>query len=253
MDGKTIWVVGASAGIGAEIARMLAALGHFVIVSARDEHALNQLCLAHPGRLKSLPFDVAAADRFDSVRNQLLDLTDYLDGIIYCAGVCEYENKLDFNYTQYERVMKINFLGLIATLSMGKALLKKSSGRAQLCVLSSLATAVPFPRNEIYGASKAALDYFVAALRCDTTGLPLDITWVRPGFVSTRLTAKNDFSMPFLMDTHAAAAIIVQGFLRRKAKVVFPLRLYTLLLLMSLLQPIWQFILKRFLTRTKAW
>ena len=53
--------------------------------------------------------------------------------------------------------MQVNFLGLIAALNLAKPLLKKATGRAQICVVSSLATAVAFPRNEMYGASKAAL------------------------------------------------------------------------------------------------
>jgi short-subunit dehydrogenase len=253
VDGKTLWLVGASAGIGAHIARELASCGHFVIVSARDEHALNQLCLAFPGRIKSLPFDVADQAKFETVRGQLGDITDYLDGIIYCAGVCEYETQLDFNYARYEHVLKVNFLGLVATLAMAKPLLKKSTARAQLCVLSSLATVLAFPRNELYGASKAALDYFLAALRCDTVHLPLDINWVRPGFVATRLTAKNDFPMPFMVDPAFAARKIVQGFLARKHTVVFPWRLYAVLKLMSWLQPLWFFLLRRYLTRIKTW
>lgn len=253
MDGKTLWVIGASAGIGAEVAAQLASAGHFVIVSARDETALNKLCFAHPARMKSLPFDLTAPESFALVRDQLLSQTDFLDGIIFCAGICEYENKLEFNYADYQKVMQVNFLGLIAVLGMGKTLLKKATGRAQLCVLSSLATVVPFPRSELYGASKAALDYFIGSLRCDTVHVPLDITWVRPGFVSTRLTAKNDFAMPFILDAPEAARKIVAAFLARKRTLVFPRRLYALLLVMSVLQPIWRFISARFLTRTKAW
>jgi short-subunit dehydrogenase len=253
MEGKTLWIIGASAGIGAEVATQLADAGHFVIVSARDESALNQLCFRHPTRIKSLPLDLTVPADFARIQQQLAELTDFLDGVIFCAGICEYETNLSFDYAQYSRVMQVNFLGLIAVLNIAKPLLKKSTGRAQLCVVSSLATVVPFPRNELYGASKAALDYFVAALRCDTMHVPLDITWVRPGFVTTRLTAKNDFAMPFIMDAPAAAARIVRGFLARKRTIIFPRKLYLLLLLMAVVQPVWRKICAQFLTRTKTW
>lgn len=253
MDGKTLWIIGASAGIGAEVAVQLAQAGHFVIVSARDEAALNQLSFRFPARIKCLPFDLAAPQDFERVRQELYSITDFLDGIIFCAGICEYETHLEFNYAQYAKVMQVNFLGLIAALNLAKPLLKKATGRAQICVVSSLATAVAFPRNEMYGASKAALDYFVAALRCDTAHLPLDITWVRPGFVATRLTAKNDFAMPFLMDVPEAATKIVSGFLKRKSSVIFPYRLYALLACMAFFSPLWRLLCAKFLTRTKAW
>jgi len=253
MEGKTLWVIGASAGIGAEVALQLAQAGHFVIVSARDVAALNQLSFRFPARIKCLPFDLAAPDEFERVRQELMAITDFLDGIIFCAGICEYENNLEFNYAQYTKVLQVNFLGLIAALQMAKPLLKKATARAQLCVLSSLATVVAFPRNELYGASKAALDYFVAALRCDTVHLPLDITWVRPGFVATRLTAKNDFVMPFLMDVPTAASVIVRGFLKRKRTIIFPYRLYALLVFMAVFSPLWRSLCAKFLTRTKTW
>ncbi|HMU66579.1 MAG TPA: SDR family NAD(P)-dependent oxidoreductase [Cellvibrionaceae bacterium] len=253
MEGKTLWIIGASAGIGAEVALQLAQAGHFVIVSARDEAALNQLSFRAPTRIKCLPLDLAAPDTFAAVRQELLNITDFLDGIIFCAGVCEYETNLEFNYAQYSKVMQVNFLGLIAVLNMAKPLLKKSTCRAQIGVVSSLATVVAFPRNEMYGASKAALDYFVAALRCDTVHLPVDITWVRPGFVATRLTAKNDFAMPFLMDVPTAAQKIVRGFLNRKRTVIFPYRLYVLLKLMAAFNPLWRSLCAKFLTRTKTW
>ncbi len=253
MEGKTLWIVGASAGIGAEVALQLAQAGHFVIVSARDEAALNQLSFRFPARIKCLPFDLAAPQDFERVRQELCSITDFLDGIIFCAGICEYETNLDFNYAQYSKVLQVNFLGLIASLNLAKPLLKKAAGRSQICVVSSLATVVAFPRNEMYGASKAALDYFVAALRCDTVHLPVDITWVRPGFVATRLTAKNDFAMPFLMDVPKAAQTIVQGFLRRKRTVVFPYRLYALLSFMAFFNPLWRSLCAKFLTGTKTW
>jgi short-subunit dehydrogenase len=253
VQGKTLWVLGASAGIGAEVARQLADAGHFVIISARNEAALHQVSFHNPTRLKVLPMDLTQPDDFARVNADMLALTDFLDGVVFSAGICEYEDNLAFNYTQYMRVMQVNFLGLIAALGIAKPLFKNSTGRAQLCVVSSLATAAAFPRNEIYGASKAALDYFLAALRCDTAHLPLDITWVRPGFVATRLTAKNDFAMPFIMEVPAAARAIVNGFTRRQRTVIFPRTLYILLILKSILHPIWLWISRKLLTRTKPW
>jgi short-subunit dehydrogenase len=253
VNGKTLWVIGASTGIGAEITLQLAEAGNFVIASARDEKALLQLSLQHPSNIKILAFDLTAPERFSSVQRSLFSLTDYLDGIIFSAGICEYETSLEFNYAQYQRVMQVNFLGLIAVLNMAKPLIKNAIHPAQLCVVSSLATITPFPQNEIYGASKAALDYFVGALRCDSVHLPLDITWVRPGFVTTRLTAKNDFSMPFLMDAKSAAAKIVSGFLARKKTIIFPRRFYVLLCVMALFQTILPNLTARLLTRTKKW
>lgn len=223
---RCIWITGASSGIGKALAQQLCAQGNFVIVSARSHHHLQQMVLAASGRMCALPMDLTAADdELGPYRVRLQELTDYLDMVICCAGVCEYEDRLTFEPAMYRRVFEVNFLGVIKSLHLAMPLLKKSTREPRVVAVGSLSSAVPFPRAEAYGASKAALEYFMKSLQTDAVKIPLRTTLVRPGFVATAMTSKNDFSMPFLMSPEQAAQIIIKGISRGHSQIDFPRRL----------------------------
>lgn len=239
-SGKCIWVTGASSGMGKALALRLAKEGNYVIASGRRKNNLEALSVTAGGRLVPLVFDVNTnTDGLREVKKQLSEITDYLDIVICCAGICEYEDDLSFDPAMYERVFGVNFLGVIRTLHIAMPFLRASKLRPHIVTIGSLSSTAPFPRAEAYGASKAALEYFMKALRADTVHLPLDTTLVRPGFVATELTAENDFSMPFMMSAEQAADRILDGIKNKKRVVDFPRRLSWPLRLMGTLSPLW--------------
>ncbi len=237
---RCIWVVGASSGIGRALAHHLANEGNFVIASARRREALDELALGAKGRIKPLTLDVTCdAEALTQARQRMIEVTDYLDAIIYCAGVCEYEDSLSLDFEKYQRAMDVNMLGAVKMLHIGLPLLKRSSITPQVALVGSLSSVVGFPRAEAYGASKAALEYFAWSLKADCANLPVDIRLIRPGFVETPMTAQNDFAMPWAMTPEQAAKAIVKG-LRGKSFVVdFPWRLSALLGLFKRCPFIW--------------
>lgn len=240
LTGKCIWITGASSGIGQALAQQLCAQGNFVIISGRREAALQAMILSAKGKMAAVPVDLAEGQQaLAQCSADLKELTDYLDMIICCAGVCEYEDNLRFDPEMYRRVFEVNFLGVIKTLHLAMPLLRASENRAHIVAIGSLSSTVGFPRAQAYGASKAALEYFMRAMRADMVHLPLDTTLVRPGFVATSLSADNDFPMPFLMTPEQAAARIVSGLERRKRVIDFPRRLSWPLRLAGLLFPLW--------------
>lgn len=226
LTGKCIWITGASSGIGRALALALSKKGNFVIASARNATALNELEVAHRGKIVGLPMDVAGDNQeLDNVREKLRELTDYVDLVVCCAGICEYQDDLRFRPDMYERVMKINFLGVINVLSIAMPLLQKSSSRAHFAAVGSLSSTAPFPRAEAYGASKAALEYFMKSLKADVVKCPFDVSLIRPGFIKTPLTENNDFSMPFMLTDTEAAQRIISGIEAKKSVIDFPKRL----------------------------
>ncbi len=225
MAERCVWVVGASKGIGRALATQLARRGNFVIASARNEGALIALATELESRVKIVKFDVGDTDELPRVREQLTEVTDYIDTVIFCAGICEYEDKLQFDPHMYERVFNTNFTGLVRTLNVAIPFLRASDKCPHIVAVSSLSTSVAFPRAEAYGASKAALDYFIRSLRVDLSSVDVDISLVRPGFVATELVKENDFSMPFLMSPDQAAMRIIKGMQARRKTIDFPLRL----------------------------
>lgn len=224
LTGACVWVTGATSGIGAALVTKLVADGNFVIASGRNKEALGKLAAQLGCRVKTLPFDVTDND-LEPTRQALYEITDYLDCVVACAGVCEYEDDLSFDPGMYQRVFDANFLGVIRTLHLAKPLLLKSQVRGQFVAVGSLSSTVPFPRAEAYGAAKAALEYFVKSARIDLSHHALDVSLVRPGFVATPLVGGNDFAMPFMLTPEQAADRIIHGVNKRKAIIDFPRRL----------------------------
>jgi NAD(P)-dependent dehydrogenase (short-subunit alcohol dehydrogenase family) len=225
ITGRCIWVTGASSGLGRALVEQLAESGNYVIASARSQPALAELALQHPGKIKIFPLDVSHALDPIKAAAELGEITDYLDMVICAAGICEYEDNLRFDPQVYERVMDVNFLGVVRAFNLALPLLRKTQHRAHFVAISSLSTCVGFPRAEAYGSSKAALNYFMQSLRADTVNLPLSLTLVRPGFIATELVKNNDFAMPFLMTPTQASERVIKGIISGKFLVDFPQRL----------------------------
>lgn len=238
LKGACIWVTGATSGIGRAIVVQLVKAGNFVIASGRNKEALGQLVSELGCRVKVLPFDVTNNDLAE-VKQALSDITDYLDCVIACAGVCEYEDDLSFDPDMYQRVFDANFLGVVRTLNIAKPLLLESQVCGQFVAVGSLSSTVPFPRAEAYGAAKAALEYFVKSARIDLSHHPLEISLVRPGFVSTPLVGGNDFAMPFMFTPEQAAERIIEGVNKRTFIIDFPRRLSWPLRFFGLFDKFW--------------
>lgn len=239
ITGKCIWITGASSGLGKAMAVALAQAGNYVIVSARSEQALAEVARQQPGKIKTLPLDVGHTLDLEQTALKLREITDYLDIVICAAGICEYEDNLQFDPKMYERTFDINFLGIVRVLNIALPLLKRSQARPQFVAVSSLSTCIGFPRAEAYGASKAALNYFMQSLRVDLAKLPIDLTLVRAGFIATDLVKGNDFPMPFLMTPEQASLRIIKGVAARKFMLDFPKRLSWPLRVAGLFPNLW--------------
>ncbi len=239
MKGKTVWLTGASSGIGQALAVRLAQAGSAVVVSARSEEPLQQLAQQYPKQITSFPCDVANFEARKSIAQSLGEMVDQIDVVIMAAGVAEYENDLSFSMDMYQKVFSVNFFGAINTIAIAMPFLKKASGRAHIVGVSSLSVVVGFPRAEAYGSSKAALEYFLNSLRTDLDPRKFDVSIIRPGFVKTPMTDKNDFPMPFLMTADEAANRIFRAVNRPRRLFAFPKRFSFLLCLFSWLPGLW--------------
>jgi NAD(P)-dependent dehydrogenase (short-subunit alcohol dehydrogenase family) len=239
LTGGCYWVTGASSGIGRALVKELVAAGNFVIASGRNKEVLCQLAGELGRYVKPFVFDVSSSSGLEAAKLQLGEISDYLDGVIACAGICEYEDTLLFDPLMYERVFEANFLGVIRTLHLAKPLLERSERKPQFVAVGSLSSVLPFPRAEAYGAAKAALQYFVKAASIDLSHQKLQIILARPGFVATPLTGGNDFSMPFLMTPTEAAECIIKGMAAHKKIIDFPRRLSWPLRFLGMFDGLW--------------
>lgn len=204
-----------------------------LVVSARRLDALQGLVDEYPDRCLALVLDVADPNAIPAAKEFLHNQVGYLDCVIINAGTCEYVDVQNFSAAMVQRVMSVNVLGAANTLELALPLLRASHGDAQIVGISSMATLLALPRSEAYGASKAALEYFLSSLRVDLAAENITVTIVRPGFVKTPLTDRNDFPMPFLQTVEQAATAIVKGVHERKRLVSFPWPLIGIIRLIS--------------------
>lgn len=232
---RSIWLTGASSGIGRSLAIELASQNHQVLVSARNAGALQELADQHPN-LIPVPFDVTDKQQIITVRAELRKHTEQLDQIVINAGNCEYLEIDQPDWGMMERIMSVNFFGMVNTIDVAMPLLSRGS---HIAGIVSLATLVPFPKAEAYGSSKAAAQYFLDSLRVDLRQKHIEVTVINPGFVKTPLTDKNDFAMPFLLSSEQAAKRICQALDKRPRQYDFPSRLYWLLKVMALFKKLW--------------
>ncbi len=241
MNGEeVIWVTGASTGIGRALVIELASRGHKVLVSARNKTLLHTLAKNNKN-IVPIVFDVTQESDIDSVRQHIEAVTPYIDRVILNAGTCEYLDTAVPDWMMMQRVMAVNYFGSINSLAVAMPLLKAlpEGRRGHIVGIVSLAVMLPFPRAEAYGASKAAMHYFLDSLRLDLAYESIDVTVVNPGFVATPLTDKNDFPMPFLVSAGVAAQRIATAISRRPRQYDFPRRLKWSLKLLGLFPGIW--------------
>jgi len=240
---KTILITGASSGIGYALALGYLEKGNRVVVMARSKENLTSLVEIYPNTLSVICVDLSDAEDAQIAGRKLESLCSQLNLVILNAGTCEYIDLDNFSLEPFLKVMAINWQGVLHTLAFALPLLVKAAHAkvpAQLVGMSSLASCLPMPRAEAYGASKVALEYLLNSLRVDLWGKGIDVVCVRPGFVKTPLTDRNDFIMPFMVSPERAADIIMRGISRRKLTINFPFPLAAIIRFVALLPLRWQ-------------
>ena len=226
---KVVWITGASSGIGLSLAKRYLDNDWQVLASARTQGALTSLMRVYD-KLEFIPFDVANDSQVEKVRSAIMTFTDHLDCAVLNAGTCEYldMSAAEPDWKMMERVMSVNFFGLVNSVEVCLPLLKQAD-KPHLVGVSSQAVQAAFPQAQAYGASKAAIRYFLDSLRIDLTPFNIDVTCLLPGFVDTPLTKKNTFPMPFLMSAEDAAKRMFYALDARPDEYAFPKRLSAVL------------------------
>ncbi len=232
---RVIWITGASSGIGEACAREFVGRGAKVAVSARNAKSLD--ALVHEldsSRVLPLPLDVTQCDAMHQAVEAVRKHFGGLDTAFFNAGTWEPTEIDRFDSRNFEKTMAVNFQGMVNGIEAVLPALK-ASARPHLVGMSSAVAFRGIPRAEAYCASKAAVRSMLQALRCSLYPLGIPVTCVLPGFVRSPLTAKNDFHMPFLMETDDAAKRIADGIAAYKHEIRFPKPLILMMRIMALL------------------
>lgn len=237
--GRRVWLVGASAGIGAALAERLAALGARLALTARKADALAALGI--PGAL-ILPGDATDAAVLAGLRNQIVAAWGGVDLVVYLAGDYVPMDAADFDLATAERVVTVNFNGAMRLAACVLGDLEPGGGVA---FVASVAGYRGLPKALCYGPGKAALIHFAECLHLTLAPRAIGVWVINPGFVATRLTAGNDFAMPALLTPAQAANAIVAGLATGRFEIHFPRRFTWLMKLLAALPYRWYFPLVR--------
>jgi len=225
--GKRVWLVGASTGIGAALAHQLAGCGARLALSARSADKLQALGI---DGAQLLACDATDATQLAEARRILIAAWGGIDLVIYLAGDYVPMRAQDFDLMRAEQVIEINFNGALRLLSAVIDDLQPGGG---IAFVASVAGYRGLPKALCYGPGKAALIHLAECLHLDLAPRGIGVWVINPGFVQTRLTAKNDFAMPALLSPEEAAKALIGGFSSGAFEIHFPKRFTRLLKLLS--------------------
>ena len=255
--GKTVWLLGASSGIGRATASALHAQGARVVVSARNVDALNQFVTQHPGAI-AMPLDASEAAAVRAACAAIV-ASGGLDHAMYCAGHYQDMSALAFDLDDMVKHNQVNYVGALYMIDAvlphflaQAASLEKSgkkammvtaraatsgrparapgasangaSGAGHISLVGSVAGYRGLPKSLAYGPTKAALINLAETLYLDLHDRGIGVSVINPGFVKTPLTAQNDFKMPALISPEEAATAILEGWAHGEFEIHFPKR-----------------------------
>lgn len=229
MSGRPhIWIIGASSGIGAALARAYGASGADVLISARSASGLEQVAAGLP-HIRILPLDLAQEGALAAAAVDLAPAS--FDAIICTAALYDPGRVADIDLKALDQLLRVNLFSQFELARYAPPLLRDGG---QLVLFGSVAGYLGLPKGQPYSATKAAIINLAETLRIELAPR-IDVRLVCPGFVETRLTAKNDFAMPAIISAEDAAARIIKGLRGKSFEIHFPRRFtYALKLLRAL-------------------
>jgi short-subunit dehydrogenase len=207
---KTVFITGASSGIGRALAREFAGRGYDLFLTARrlDE-------------LERLRTEIAAADPARRVEVRQLDVTDDADVAAAIAEAAEKLGRCDIvvanaglgssgpvgegRMARDRQVIETNLIGAMATVDAAVAQLRRQGG-GQIVGISSVAGVRGLPGSGSYSASKAGLAVYLDSVRAETHREPIKVTTIAPGYIDTPIN-QDVKSRPFLIDVQKGARI----------------------------------------------
>jgi short-subunit dehydrogenase len=239
-DPKSILITGASSGIGAALARAYAAPGVTLALTGRDAIRLASVaetCRAAGATVATAVIDVAdqmAMAAFVAQR----DGAAPLDLVIANAGLSMGSGAMPGQpFRLGENTMATfaaNIDGVCHTIHPAlERMLER--GRGQVAIMASLAAFRGLGSAPAYAASKAAVRSYGEGLRALLRLRGIRVSVICPGFVRSRMTERNPFPMPFLMEAEPAARRMIAALARDQGRIAFPRRLYAAVWLLNAL------------------
>lgn len=217
--GKTVWVTGASSGIGKALVLELAKRGAKLILSSRNEGKLNELrdiCLEFTDVVFVQTLDLEQYHLLEEKTKLVLERFPKLDILINNGGISQRSLTMDTSLAIDKKLMDVNYMGTIAlSKAVLPSMIKHDLGK--IVTITSLVGKFGSPLRSSYSASKHALHGFFDSLRAEleSQGKSIGITLICPGFISTSISLNaltGDGSPQGSMDHATANGMSVEVF-----------------------------------------
>lgn len=242
-----IVITGGSSGIGQALAELYARPGLLLALTGRDASRLDAVAATCRQRGATVIAEtVPATDRAAMAAFiQRVAAQARLDLVIANAGVSGGFRDWDDFDTYVRAITSVNIDGVLNTVNPAIPIMVKQ-GSGQIGIVSSIAGLLAMPGAVPYSATKHFARAYAEELRGRLAQDGVRVSAICPGFVTTRMTARNKFPMPFLMDEYRAARIIRDGLARDQGRIAFPWPMLVMVRLLGLLPyPLLDWLLRR--------
>ena len=223
-NNKTVLLTGASSGIGYSLAKLLPKENCSIVLLSRRENILKDLAneiKIDGGQVRAYKCDVGNVEEVRNSFEQVKKDFGKIDIAILNAGVSSRTDVSKYSSYIAKEIFEANTFGIVNCVEqLLPDFIKRKEG--MIVGVSSLADSRGYPRSGFYNASKAAATLLLESLRIELKPHKIKVLIVKPGFVRTPMTDKNEFQMPFLMDVDRAAKIILNGIKKEKKIIQFP-------------------------------
>ncbi len=224
LKNKVVLLTGASSGIGYSIAKSLPKENCSLALISRRKNILDELVAElKSGGVKVFSYkcDVGNIDEVRNTFDQVKKDFGKIDIAILNAGASHRVDVKEYSAEIAKEIFDANTLGIVNCVEqLLQDFIQRKEG--MIVGVSSLADVRGFPKSGFYNASKAAASLLLESLRIELKPYNIKVITVKPGFVKTPMTDKNEFHMPFLMDVDKAAKIIIDGIKKEKLIIQFP-------------------------------
>ncbi|NLO71530.1 MAG: SDR family oxidoreductase [Porphyromonadaceae bacterium] len=189
-SGKTIWITGASSGIGEACSYLFAAQGAKLILSATRVEQLEtvqQKCIQLGAECEILPFDLSEIDRLEAISDKAFSFFEKIDILFLNAGISQRSKAIETHFAVDKKIMDINFF---APVKIAKHLLPKmiENGGGTIAVTTSISGKFGFPLRSAYASSKFALYGFFETVHAEYYDQNIRVVLVCPGRVKTNIS-----------------------------------------------------------------
>jgi short-subunit dehydrogenase len=212
----SIFITGATSGIGLALAHFYKRAGHRVGISGRN---LSKLKAEELTLFECFEFDVR--DRDAVLRNINNFSKDGLDIIIANAGISVGQKNKKPDFGMAKAIIDTNYIGTLNTFEAALEYFFEVK-KGHLVAVASVAGLVGLPGASSYSASKAAVIKLCESYSLDLKSFGIEVSCICPGFIDTPLTRKNKHPMPFLMSADLAAEKIAWAIANKKSLFIFP-------------------------------